>query len=356
MDGVDAAILVSDGVRIEATGQVHSAPYSPEDRIILRAAVDAAQGWTKEGRRPQEFDAAEQLVTQRHIEAVQALLAKSGRSAGEIDVIGFHGQTVLHRPDQRWTVQLGNGAALAKALGIDVVADFRSADVAAGGQGAPFAPLYHAALVASTPQEKLPAGPVVVVNLGGVGNVTYIDGDTISAFDTGPANGPIDDWVATHADQAFDAGGMLAAQGTVDQARIGEALDHEFFKLPPPKSLDRLDFTSALARGLSLEDGTATLTAFSAKSLAASALHFPKAPVAWVICGGGRHNPILVGMIKAQVAGKVLLAEDLGWNGDDVEAEAFAYLAVRSLKGLPLSLPTTTGVPKPMCGGQLFKA
>jgi len=354
MDGIDAAILKSDGTSTYPTGLTHAAPFTSEDRVIIRAAVDAAQNWVKGDAAPVELAAAEAIVTTRHVEAVEALLAKAGMSAGEIDVIGFHGQTVLHRPEQQWTVQLGNAAALAKACAIDVVADFRSADVAAGGQGAPFAPLYHAALVASLEHGKLPEGPVVVVNMGGVGNVTYMDGDTILAFDTGPANGPIDDWVGSRSDQNYDKDGAIGARGMVDQSRIDVALMHEYFKLTPPKSLDRLDFTSALAKGLSLEDGTATLTAFSAASLAAAADHFPGTPVAWIICGGGRHNPTLVSMIRAQVSGQVYVAEDMGWRGDEVEAEAFAFLAVRSLQGLPLSVPGTTGVPEPKTGGVIF--
>ncbi len=353
MDGIDAAILVTDGERVAELGPTASRPYTPGEREVIRAAVEAAQGWVKGAPPPAPVLRAEKLITSAQVDVVKDLLKTYDQ---DVALIGFHGQTVLHRPDQRWTVQIGYGAALAAQVGIDVVANFREADVAAGGQGAPFAPLYHQALVASVAAGKLPEGPVVVVNLGGVGNVTYIQSDTVLAFDTGPANGPIDDWVAVHGKGSFDKDGVLAASGTVDEPRIAEALKHPFFSRPPPKSLDRLDFTMKLAEGLSVEDGAATLTGFSARALAAAAQHFPDQPAAWIICGGGRHNPTLMSMIADQVAGTLLSAEDVGWRGDHLEAEAFAFLAVRSVKTLALSLPTTTGVPRPTCGGCLYKA
>ncbi len=353
MDGVDAAIVTTDGVRIEALGPTASRGYSPKERGVIRAAVDAAQDWARRTPPPQALHRASELITAAHSEVVQQLLKGH---VGKIDLIGFHGQTVLHRPDQHWTVQIGDGAVLATEVGLDVIADFRTADVAAGGQGAPFAPLYHKALVDSAAPNSFPNGPVVVVNLGGIANVTYIEGDTVLAFDTGPANGPIDDWVASHNRGSFDQDGAIAAKGTVDEARIAEALEHPFFDRLPPKSLDRLDFTMRLAEGLSLEDGAATLTAFSAASLGAAARYFPGQPAVWIFCGGGRHNPTLLRMSAEKVSGRCLSAEDMGWRGDYLEAEAFAFLAVRSSKGLPLSLPTTTGVPAPTCGGVRFTA
>jgi len=349
MDGIDLAVIETDGERVASYGPTASLPYSDADRAVIRAAVDAAQRWEHGAPAPNEIAAAEKVVTDRHIELVQKYLG----GGGSADLIGFHGQTVYHRPDLRWTVQLGDGAAMAKALGIQTVTEFRKADVAAGGEGAPFAPLYHKALVDSS--DGLPGGPVVAVNLGGVGNVTYIDGDEVLAFDTGPANGPMDDWLQSHNAGVYDEKGKIAAKGTADEARIAEALKHDYFSRVPPKSLDRLDFTSALAEGLSLEDGCATLTAFSAATVAKAMDHFAKEPAAWVLCGGGRHNPTLVGEIKKRVPGMVLVAEDLGWRGDHIEAEAFALLAVRSINGQPLSLPTTTGVPKPMSGGVVYK-
>jgi len=353
MDGVDAAILKTNGVQVTGRGSTFSLSYSPDERAVLRQAVEEARFWTQDMDRPAVLDEAEAIVTRRHIEAVAGLLQFQ---RGKVDLIGFHGQTVLHRPERRWTVQLGDCAAMAAEFGIPVVGDFRQADVAAGGQGAPFAPLYHRALIRSLPEDAAPAmGPAVVVNMGGVGNVTYIDRETVLAFDTGPANGPVDDWVAAHTSQSYDKGGAIAAKGRVKEDRIREALLHPYFAQDPPKSLDRLDFTMELAGGLSVEDGAATLTAFSAICVAQARAHFPAEPVAWIVCGGGRHNPTLMMMISAAVPAIVYSAEDMGWRGDHLEAEAFAFLAARSVKGMPLSLPTTTGVPGAMPGGVLYE-
>jgi len=353
MDGIDAAILVTDGERVESRGATYAMDYTGEERAILRRAVDDARFWIQGQDAPNAVAAAEAVVTQKHKQVVRGLLQFARKS---VDLIGFHGQTVLHRPERQWTVQLGDCAALAADAELPVVGDFRLADVAAGGQGAPFASLYHKALVKSLPLGMLPSeGPVVVVNMGGVGNVTYIDGETVLAFDTGPANGPVDDWIAAWTGRGFDDGGAIAATGRVDEERIRQALLHPYFHAAPPKSLDRLDFTMELADGLPLQDGAATLTAFSAICVAQARQHFPVEPVAWIVCGGGRHNPTLMRMISAAVPAIVYCAEDMGWRGDHLEAEAFAFLAARSVKGLPLSIPSTTGVPEPMLGGALYE-
>jgi anhydro-N-acetylmuramic acid kinase len=222
----------------------------------------------------------------------------------------------------------------------------------AGGQGAPLVPLYHAALARNSPLAR----PLAVVNIGGVANVTYIDGDTVLAFDTGPGNAPIDDWMHRHTGKPVDEGGMLARSGAVHKAVLARMLDNPFFAKAPPKSLDRMDFGMAAVEGLSPADGAATLTAFTAASVARAAEHFPQAPKTWIICGGGRHNATLMAMLQARVNGQVLKAEGARWDGDAMEAEAFAYLAVRSRRGLPLSLPTTTGVAQPITGGKFWKA
>jgi anhydro-N-acetylmuramic acid kinase len=289
---------------------------------------------------------AEQRLTLAHAEAVKTLLAK----VGSADLIGFHGQTILHRPEKGWTWQIGDGALLARETGIDVINDFRTGDVAAGGQGAPLMPLYHAA------RARGQAEPLVVVNIGGVAQVTYICGDTVLAFDTGPGNAPIDDWMQRHTGRPVDTDGALAASGTVNEAALRDMLDHPFFSRVPPKSLDRMDFGMEAVEGLSPADGAATLTAFTAASLARAAEHFPQAPQNWIVSGGGRHNRTLMAMLKARVAAPVMSANDAGWDGDALEAEGFAYLAMRAKRGLPLSLPTTTGVARPMTGGKYWKA
>ena len=351
-DGVDAALVETDGETVSALGGGYYRAYSTAERSILLSALKAATEWEPKEPRPPEFAEAEAMLTATHAEVVEALLAQEGFDRSKLQVIGFHGQTVLHQPEKRVTVQLGDGAALANKTGVPVVFDFRTADVLSGGEGAPFASLYHAALVERLNRSE----PVLVLNAGGVGNVTWIgpDGEVL-AFDTGPANAPMDDWVFEHTGQARDEGGALASKGQVDEARIISALDHPYFGRCPPKSLDRLDFTKELARGLSLEDGAATLTAFSAAAVAAAGAHFPSPVASVVVCGGGRHNPALMAELTARLGTPVEPVESVGWRGDLIEAEAFGFLAARHLRGLPLSVPTTTGVAKPMPGGRLVR-
>jgi anhydro-N-acetylmuramic acid kinase len=275
------------------------------------------------------------------------------------DLVGFHGHTILHRPAERRTWQIGDGALLAQLVGVDVVANFRSADVAAGGEGAPLAPLYHAALAADM------AKPVAILNLGGVGNVTWIGpginegttgADEILAFDTGPGNALIDDWVRRHTGQAADIDGALALAGHASEAHVAQFVRLPYFARKPPKSLDRDEFQGAVPDDLALADGAATLTEISAAAVAAAIRHFPAPPCEWLVCGGGRRNPALMAALARRLAAPVRPVEAVGWDGDALEAQAFAYLAVRSVLGLALSMPTTTGAPHPVSGGRLFPA
>ncbi len=361
MDGVDAAVIETDGkAHVVPAGPALGRDYEADVRAAVRAAVDAGRDVPVDGPIPDDIIAvwarAESLLTQAHIACLEAVKAKAAPGVWErIGLIGFHGQTVLHRPDQRLTVQLGDGDRLARAAGKPVVCDFRLADVAAGGQGAPFAPLYHRALAERVRAERGLDGAMAALNLGGVGNVTWIGSDGgILAFDTGPANGPIDDWIERHTGTRMDVDGSIAAQGRVHEDRVAAMLDHGFFDVKPPKSLDRLDFGTAAVNGLSLEDGAATLTAFTAASVARAVEHMAADPVLWIACGGGRKNPTLMRMLNERLPGTVEPAESVGWNGDFLEAQAFAYLAVRSTRGLPLSLPETTGVPEPCPGGRVI--
>ncbi len=341
LDGMDAAVLETDGERVLAHGPVRSLPYTPEFREKLRSLL---------GRRSAPLALIDEF-TKLQADFVNRFLADTGIAAGEIDVIGFHGQTIFHDPANRLTVQIGDGALLAALTGIDTVAGFRLADVAAGGEGAPLAPLYHRALAASLP------GPLAVLNLGGVGNVTYLDGEQVIAFDTGPANALLDDWILRHTGAPFDAEGQIAARGRCDEAILARLLAHSYFDQPPPKSLDRDQFPVAEALGgLSLEDGAATLLAFTARSIGRAMAHLPAAPRRWLVTGGGRRNVALMRAIAEVTKAPVDPVEAVGWRGDDLEAEAFAFLAVRSLYGLPLSLPSTTGVPEPMPGGVFYAA
>jgi anhydro-N-acetylmuramic acid kinase len=354
LDGIDAALLETDGEDIAVPGPALGMPYDAETRAMLRAALEEAKSVAAGAPVPYSIREAEQRLTEAHAEASKTLLKKAGLRAQDVSLIGFHGQTILHRPAQRWTWQIGDGALLAKLTGIDVVNDFRSADVKAGGQGAPLVPLYHAVLARNAKKANL-VPPLVFVNIGGVANVTYINGDEVLAFDTGPGNAPIDDWAMNHTRKPVDEGGALARQGRVDDRALAEMLDNEFFEKVPPKSLDRLDFGIDAVNGLSPADGAATLTAFTAASIARAREHFADMPTTWIVMGGGRHNPVLMGELRSRVNAPVLVAEDAGWNGDFIEAEAFAYLAARSVKGLPLSLPTTTGVSRPITGGKLHR-
>jgi anhydro-N-acetylmuramic acid kinase len=343
MDGVDVAAIVTDGLRVSWTGPSVTVPYAP----ALRARLDRA---VRDPAAADDLAALAADLTDAHAAAVEAFMPALPAARRRIDLVGFHGHTLFHRPGQHQTCQIGDGERLAARLGIDVVYDFRSADVAAGGQGAPLAPVYHQALAATLTK------PVAVLNLGGVGNVTWIGEGEPVAFDTGPGNGLIDDWVRAHTDRPYDPDGRIAAAGRIDQARLAHLLAHPYFEQVPPKSLDRLDFTLAPIEGLGLEDGAATLAAFTARAVARAQEHFPAAPRRWLVTGGGRRNATLMRMLADALDVPVEPIEAIGADGDGLEAQAFAFMAVRSLRGLPISFPTTTGVPLPLCGGRLAHA
>ncbi|MBT5944008.1 MAG: anhydro-N-acetylmuramic acid kinase [Rhodospirillaceae bacterium] len=348
MDGIDAALIRTDGVSaFEPIAQLDR-PYDSDFRAKLRAVVGIAGS---------HDDVAAEL-TVRHVAIVRELLAAAGVSAEKVSVVGFHGHTVFHDPDNGRTVQIGDGQTLAREVGVDVVADFRAADMAAGGQGAPFAPLFH---VVRAPSDR----PVCFLNIGGVANLTWIgDGARaghddlfvhIRAFDTGPGGALLDDWVYRHTGDPFDLDGRLAAAGRIDEAVLATLLDNDYFQAPPPKSLDRDAFDLSPVEGLSVEDGAATLTAFTARSVLRAVSHLPQRPVRWLVTGGGRKNPTLMEQLGRSLDAVVVSTETAGIDGDAMEAQAFAYLAVRSARGLPLSGPTTTGVSKPTAGGKTFR-
>src|SRR5437764_6864635 len=344
LDGIDVAAIATDGARQVIAGPALTVPYPEPFRERLRGVLGGVG----------EVAEVEAELTRLHATAVSEFRTRYPEAG--FDLIGFHGHTILHRPRERRTWQIGNGALLAALTQCDVIADFRGADVAAGGEGAPLAPLYHAALAADLPK------PLAVLNLGGVGNVTWIgpgassSEDKILAFDTGPGNALIDDWVRSHTGESVDLDGALARAGRVSAEHVARFLENPYFDRAPPKSLDRDDFRDALPQGLSLEDGAATLTEMTAAAVAAARRHFPTPPREWLVCGGGRHNPVMMAALARLLRVPVRPVEAVGWNGDALEAQAFAYLAVRSVLGLPLSLPSTTGAPHPVCGGRLFEA
>jgi anhydro-N-acetylmuramic acid kinase len=339
LDGIDAAFIETDGETVVRQGPALTQPYDDAFRARLRAVLGGGQP----GLVPQ----VERELTLLHAEVVEALVAERG--IADLDLVGFHGHTILHRPDQRRTWQIGDGALLADRLKLPVVSDFRGADVVAGGQGAPFVPAYHRALASAL--EK----PLAVLNLGGVGNITWIGADesALLAFDTGPGNALIDDWAFKHTGRPVDLGGALAAHGAVDPGFLARFLAHPYFTQIPPKSLDRDDFAAFVPNHLSPADGAATLTRATAAAVAQAVRHLPQPPKAWLVTGGGRRNPVLMAALAHELGCPVAPVESVGWDGDALEAQAFAYLAVRSLRRLPLSFPGTTGVAAPQQGGRL---
>lgn len=345
LDGVDAALLETDGSRILSTGEALTLAYPEHFRKTLALAT---QG------KADDILRVEQELTEYHARAARSLLLKAGLSASDIEVIGFHGQTVAHRPAEGLTWQIGNGALLAEQTGIPVICDFRRRDVAAGGQGAPLVPVFHSALAQDLPH------PLAIINIGGIANVTYIPEagnlNGIIAFDTGPGNALLNQWMEQHTGEAMDAGGEAGLKGKVDKATLTRLLAKAFFRHAPPKSLDRYDFTLEEVERLTVENGAATLAALTAHSIAQSAEHLPKKPKQWLITGGGRHNACIMNMLSELLGKtKVKPVNAVGWNGDALEAQAFAFLAVRSLLGLPLTLPGTTGCAFPVSGGALYR-
>jgi anhydro-N-acetylmuramic acid kinase len=345
IDGIDAALIETDGHdHVRRLGFIGT-PYTREFRDTLRRHLGNARGVADP-----DVAVFERDLTERHADIVRWLLAETGESA---DLIGFHGQTLFHQPQKKLTVQIGDGALLARLTGIDTVNDFRRADVLAGGNGAPLVPLYHRALLAAQPN------PALILNIGGVSNVTYVAGaadDQITAFDVGPGNALIDDWVLRHTGQPYDESGLLAAAGTVDADVVERALALPFFAQQPPKSLDRDTFAPFIPEHLNPADGAATLTMITARGVRAALDFLPQRPAAIYVAGGGRLNLTLMRWIADLTGLDTRRVDELGWSGDGLEAEAFGWLAVRSVLGLPLSLPTTTGVPRPMTGGRMHKA
>lgn len=355
LDGnIDVALIKTDGERVESFGPYTLAPYPREIVTMLQEAQRQALEWNFSGEEPAIFREAEEALTRAQSAAVRELVESSGMTMADIGVVGFHGQTVLHRAptkDRRGeTRQLGDGELMHGLLGVKVVYDFRSDDMRAGGQGAPLAAAYHAALLGASGA----SGETAILNLGGVANVTWWDGKgDVVAFDTGPANAPINDFVKARGLGEMDRDGGLAAAGTVDEARLAELLRHPYLAAPYPKSLDRFDFSARMVDGLGVEDGAATLTAFTASAVGMALDLLPQRPKKLHVSGGGRHNPTLMAMLESRAGVEAVSADTIGWRGDAVEAECFAFLAVRVLRGLPTSFPSTTGVLQPVCGGKV---
>jgi anhydro-N-acetylmuramic acid kinase len=355
LDAVDMAVLETDGETIADFGPAGERKLTEATRDLLLAATHEALAWGGQGPRPGIFARADQAVAEEHFAAAEGFLAEQGLTWAEIDLVGMHGQTVLHvRPKEGghgFTVQLGDAARLAQLSGRPVAHDFRSADVEAGGEGAPIAPAYHLARARASGLEP----PLAVLNVGGVANLTFWSGgDDITAFDTGPGNGMIDLLVQGRGAGRYDAGGRYASVGRVDEVALRALLSHPYFDAPPPKSLDRYDFPVAPLEKLELEDAAATLVAFTAEAVRLGLERVGEAREV-IVTGGGRHNPELMKALAERLPVPVAPAEAHGWRGDSIEAEAIAYLAARTARGLPITFPNTTGVPKPMTGGRIVQ-
>ena len=358
MDGIDVALIRSDGENRVERGPSAEFPFDPATRkAIEQGLIDALKIGDDRKQRPGALEPLEHMITRLHIDAVNQFLTQNSLTSRDIDIIGFHGQTVLHRPDDGVTVQLGLGQMLADETQIDVVYDLRANDMAQGGQGAPLVPVYHRALAASlkdTPDATL---PMAFVNIGGISNITYCGskGELI-AFDTGPGNALIDQWVRSGAGIPFDSGGRIASEGGAIDALVERYMAMPYFAKPMPKSLDRNDFPPLQSGEAELADGARTLARITAQSVMACIKHLPESPKLWVICGGGRKNAAIMADLEelaADMSAKVMSAEQAGFNGDAMEAEAFAYLAIRSVNNLPISFSKTTGCRSPTCGGLL---
>jgi anhydro-N-acetylmuramic acid kinase len=360
MDGVDAAVVVTDGEEVVDFGPQLFRPYTPDERETLRLATFEARGLADRASRPGVLAAAEEIVTDVHAQTVERLMRDNGLHPGRvlidgqrdphgIDLIGFHGQTVFHAPERRITVQIGDGQRLATRAGIPVVCDFRAADVAAGGEGAPLVPIYHAALARRSRQ----AGVTVVVNIGGVANITRIAADgSLLAGDTGPGNALLDDLVKARTGAAMDAGGAIGSRGRIDRKALDELMAHPYFARPVPKSLDRDAFSAGAVADLPTEDALATLTAFTVETVIQGIVTAGGADRV-IVAGGGARNGFLMRRLKGRSGVPTLSAAEVGWSPDFLEAQAFGFLAARRFRGLPITFPGTTGVAMPLTGGVL---
>nr|WP_269812736.1 anhydro-N-acetylmuramic acid kinase [Aurantimonas marina] len=357
LDGIDVALLDTDGDGLVKRGPARVYNYDVGFRRRLAEGLETAKSIIRQTDRPGDLQVLEAEVTRRHAEAVRRFFADCGIDPATVDIIGFHGQTVLHRPDKALTVQLGDGGLLADLLHLPVVFDMRANDMTQGGQGAPLVPAYHASLAKNLLAEYRDL-PVVFVNIGGISNVTYLDGehDPI-AFDSGPGNALLDQWLDREAGIPFDQNGAIASEGGILTALSERYLSADFFARAAPKSLDRFDFAVPPPRTGSLEDVARTLCFVSAQAILKAAAHFPEPPKLWIVCGGGRRHPAIMDDLRDGAAphARVVTAEEAGFDGDAMEAEAWAYLAVRSLDGRPLTWPTTTGCREPSSGGSLVR-
>ena len=365
MDGIDLALIRSDGQNFIERGQSFFVPYDKAFRQRIESGLTEAKDIKEPGQRPGVLAVLEYDITRQHAGAIEQFIDTVDLDFDDIDVIGFHGQTVLHRPDLHFTVQLGNGQQLCDATGIEVIYDMRANDMRHGGQGAPLVPVYHRALARNLragtgfPVDNDTNGDVAFINIGGISNITYVGkGGLIIAFDCGPGNGLIDQWMSLRGNLAFDKGGAIARCGKIVETICNKYLAHPYFDLPFPKSADRNDFEPLSDTSYTLADGARSLVRVSALGIVAAARQLPKMPQTWIICGGGAKNLMILEDLRLLTHKEnvtVMTADQAGFNSMAMEAEAFAYLAIRSKIGANLTYPSTTGCQRPVTGGILAK-
>lgn len=354
MDGVDAAEIKSDGLQIFDFGEFISEPYSEELRNKLKKLVSL-----KDNASDEFITEVENEVTNFHAEIVNKLLKKANKKPDDIDIIGFHGHTIDHRPQDRFTWQIGNGRALADQTGIDVISNFRKNDVLLGGQGAPLIPLYHKAII------EFPFYPAIIINIGGVANLTYIEDGGIIAFDTGPGNALMDDYASDKFGKKYDDDGKIARSGKANKKLLSKLLENIYFFRKPPKSLDRDNFQKMVNHYLNSDefqdinptDILSTLTEFTVESLAISIEnHLPQPAKTIFVCGGGAQNGYLIEKLQERLKTKIfdISSIDKNLNPDAIEAQGFGYLAIRSKIGLPITFASTTGIKMSSATGGVF--
>jgi len=352
LDGVDAAIIKTDGNQITRFGKACHISYTVEQREQLQEAFAHAKRENNPNVRSNSILIAEGVINRLHLDAINEIISINQLQKNDIEVIGFHGQTLLHKPEKGWSWQIGDGSELAENTGIKVVNDFRRFDVENGGQGAPLVPIFHRALLPNDETDF----PIALLNIGGVANLTWFNGrdpNDMVAFDTGPGNALLDDWIRKHSDLPYDKDGEISSKGNVQEILVNDLMNHDYFKEMPPKSLDRDAFDVSSLSMLSVEDGAATLIAFTVNAIKMAEVMCPDFVKKWYVCGGGAHNPTMMQMLSDELYGDVESISSIGFDGDYVEAEAFAYLAVRKLYNLPITFPGTTGINEPSTGGKV---
>ena len=352
LDGVDAAIIKTDGNQVIRFGKACHIPYTVEQREQLQEAFARAKRENNPNVRSNSILIAEGVINRLHLDAINEIISINQLQKNDIEVIGFHGQTLLHKPEKGWSWQIGDGSELAENTGIKVVNDFRRFDVENGGQGAPLVPIFHRALLPNDETDF----PVALLNIGGVANLTWFNGrdpNDMVAFDTGPGNALLDDWIRKHSDLPYDKDGEISSKGNVQEILVNDLMNHDYFKEMPPKSLDRDAFDVSSLSMLSVEDGATTLIAFTVNAIKMAEVMCPDFVKKWYVCGGGAHNPTMMQMLSDELYGDVESISSIGFDGDYVEAEAFAYLAVRRIYNLPITFPGTTGINEPSTGGKV---